>query len=68
MENYKAYNVLILDDLKLVGENINKRVCKADFSYSFFSCIRIKPHYEMIDISSNQTAANQIAKLIDLKK
>ena len=64
----KEYNVLILDDVKLIGENVDKRMCEANTSYSLLSGINIKPHYVSIDISNIQTASDEIARIIEARK
>jgi hypothetical protein len=64
----KEYNILILDDLKLVGENIYKRICKVNVSYSLHSGIKIIPHFTTIDITNIQVASERIAETIDTKK
>jgi len=55
------YNVLILDDVELIGENIKSRMICVN---GFYTDIEIIPHYISFDIKNIPDAAKKIAKNI----
>jgi len=57
----KVYNVLILDDVELTGENIRSRMICVN---GFYTDIKIIPHYISFDIKNIPDAAKEIAKNI----
>jgi len=67
----KEYNVLILDDIKLVGVNIRQRISDVAENYFSLSGIRIIPHYdenEEIDITDIDKLSKKIEYDIVSKK
>lgn len=59
------FNVLILDDNETIGENIKKRIFKANSSNYSFSGIEVIPHFLTIDISDLANSAKKINQFIN---
>lgn len=64
----KKYNALILDDNEFVGDNIRKRIYKANTSNYSYSGVEIIPHFLTIDISDLSKAAKSIINYINANK
>jgi hypothetical protein len=64
----KEYNVLILDDIEIVGVRIAERFSNASSSNFSFTGVKITPHFETIDISDINKAVQKIEYEINTKK
>ena len=67
MKKMKVYNVLILDDVKEIGDCISDRMKCVNSFYSSRFGIRIEPHYIRVDIK-NPVIAEEIAQCINTNK
>lgn len=63
-----TFKVLILDDVKIIGDAIEKRIFKANASNYRTSNIKIIPHYLFVDHTNREKAARKIASVIALER